>query len=78
MKTLENQLKGLGEEPNSRAKKSSGSDSDLEPHSGQENKLKELEASLQMEREQRQKIEQELSQLKALSNSPKLNTEVCY
>ena len=78
MKTLENQLKSLGEEPNSKVKKSSGSDSDVEQPSGQENKLKELEASLQMERGQRQKIEQELSQLKASSNSPKLNTEVCY
>ena len=76
MRTLENQLKSLGEEPNSRTKKSSGSDSDIEQQSGlQESKLKELEASLQLEREQRLIVEKELLQLKA--NSPKINTEVC-
>lgn len=75
VRLLENQLKSLGEEPNSRAKKSSsGSDSEVECQFGQENKLMELQASLEQEREQRRKIENELCQLKA--NSPIINTEV--
>ena len=75
MRILENQLKSLGEEPNSRTKhSSSGSDSDVEYQSGQESKLKELQTSLEQEREQRCKIENELCQLKA--NAPKINTEV--
>ena len=76
MRTLENQLKSLGEEPNARAKKSSsGSDSEVEWQSGLESKLKEAETSLQQEKEQRQKIENELQQLKA--TAAKLNkTEV--
>lgn len=75
MRALENQLKSLGEEPNSRAKKSSsGSDSEVEWQSGQESKLKEVEASLQLEREQRKQIEKQLCELRA--NSAKVNTEV--
>ena len=72
VRTLENQLKSLGEEPNARAKKSSsGSDSEFEWQSGLESKLKEAETSLQQEKEQRQKIENELQQLKA--TAAKLN-----
>ena len=76
MRTLENQLKSLGEEPNARTKKSSsGSDCELEWQSGLESKLKEAETILQQEKEQRQKIENELQQLKA--TAAKLNkTEV--
>ncbi|KAL9973126.1 hypothetical protein ACROYT_G019542 [Oculina patagonica] len=73
VRTLESQIKSLGEEPHSRTKKSSGSDSDVEQQSSHVNKLKELETSLQLEKDQRLKIEKELSQLKAYS--PKLNTE---
>lgn len=83
VRILENQLKSLGEEPNSRTKhSSSGSDSEVEYHSGQESKLKEqesklkeLQTSLEQEREQRHKIENELCQLKA--NATTINTEVC-
>lgn len=76
VRILENQLKSLGEEPNSRTKhSSSGSDSEVEYQSGQESKLKELQTSLEQEREQRHKIENELCQLKA--NATKINTEVC-
>lgn len=77
VRVLENQLKGLGEEPNSRAKtSSSGSDSEIEClQSGQESKLKELQASLDQEREQRRQIENELCQLKA-STPLTVNTEV--
>jgi len=75
VRLLENQLKSLGEEPNSRAKtSSSGSDSEMEYQSGQESKLKELQTSLEQEREQRHKIENELCQLKA--NAPQISTEV--
>jgi len=75
VRVLENQLKSLGEEPNSRAKtSSSGSDSEVECQSGQESKLKELQTNLEQEREQRCKVENELCQLKA--NAPKINTEV--
>ena len=75
MRILENQLKSLGEEPNSRTKhSSSGSDSEVEYQSGHESKLKELQTSLEQEREQRHKIENEICQLKA--NAPKINTEV--
>ena len=73
---LESQLKSLGEEPNSRAKKSSsGSDTEVEWQSGLEGKLKEAEASLQQEKEQRKKIENELQELKALATKFN-NTEV--
>ena len=76
MRILENQLKSLGAEPNSREKKSSsGSDSEVEFQSGLESKLKDTEASLQREKEQRQKFENELHELKAVA--AKLNkTEV--
>ena len=75
MRILENQLKSLGEEPNLRTKtSSSGSDSEVEYQSGQVSKLKELQTSLEQEREQRCKIENELCQLKA--NATKINTEV--
>jgi len=75
VRVLENQLKSLGEEPNSRTKtSSSGSDSEVECQSGQESKLKELQTSLEQEREQRRKVENELCQLKA--NAPKISTEV--
>ena len=68
MRALENQLKCLGEEPNSRAKKSSsGSDTEVEWQSGVESKLKETEASLQLEKEQRKMIENELQELKAIA-----------
>ena len=53
---------------------SSGSDSEVEYQSGQVSKLKELQASLEQEREQRCKIENELCQLKA--SATKINTEV--
>ena len=76
VRVLENQLKSLGEEPNLRAKtSSSGSDSEAEYPSGQDSKLKELQTSLDQEREQRRKIETELCQLKAFS-PPIINTEV--
>lgn len=65
---LENHLKSLGEEPNSRAKKSSlGSDSEMDWQSGVEVKLKEAEASLQQEKKRRLKIESELNELKAVA-----------
>lgn len=67
VRALESQLKRLGEEPHARVQKSSsGSESELEWHSNQENKIKEIEANLQMEREQRQKIEKELLELKLI------------
>lgn len=77
VRVLENQLKGLGEVPNSRSKtSSSGSDSEIEClQSGQESKLKELQASLDQEREQRRQIENELCQLKA-STQLTVNTKV--
>lgn len=66
VRTLEGQLKCLGEEPNSRAKKSSsGSDTEFDWLSGLEIKLKEAETNLQQEKEQRQKIEKEFLELKA-------------
>lgn len=68
VRMLENHLKSLGEEPNSRAKKSSsGSDSEMDWQSGVEVKLKEAEASLQQEKERRLKIESELNELKAVA-----------
>ena len=68
IKALENQVKSLGEEPDARAKKSSsGSDSDVDWPSGVDSKLREAEASLILEREQREKIEKELHDLKAVA-----------
>ena len=68
IRALENQVKSLGEEPDARAKKSSsGSDSDVDWPSGVDSKLREAEASLLLEREQREKIEKELHDLKAVA-----------
>ncbi|XP_015755377.1 PREDICTED: tropomyosin, muscle-like [Acropora digitifera] len=68
IRALENQVKSLGEEPDARAKKSSsGSDSDVDWPSGVDSKLREAEASLILEREQREKIEKELHDLKAVA-----------
>ena len=68
IRALENQVKSLGEEPDARAKKSSsGSDSDVDWPSGMDSKLREAEASLILEREQREKIEKELHDLKAVA-----------
>ena len=61
-------MKSLGEEPDARTKKSSsGSDSDVDWPSGVDSKLREAEASLILEREQREKIEKELHDLKAVA-----------
>ena len=68
VRMLENHLKSLGEEPNSRAKKSSsGSDSEMDWQSCIEGKLKEAEASLEQEKERRLKAESELNELKAVA-----------
>lgn len=75
VRALESQLKRLGEEPHARVQKSSsGSESELEWHSNQENKIKVIEANLQMEREQCQKIGKELLELNA--NSLKVSNKV--
>ena len=77
VRALESHLKRLGEEPHARVQKSSsGSESELEWHSNQENKIKEIEANLQMEREQRQKIEKELLELKFIP--VKVDSEVWW
>ena len=81
VRALENQLKSLGEEPLSRVKKSSsGSDSEVEWQSGQENKLKEVEANLQPSvhsrnlRETFSSLEKELRE--QIPSSAKVNNEV--
>ena len=79
MRALESQLKTLGEEPNSRAKKSSsGSDSEVDWQCGVDSKLREAETNLQMEKEQREKIEKELQDLKAVAAQFRKNEVRCY
>ncbi|XP_068751937.1 centromere protein F-like isoform X2 [Montipora capricornis] len=76
VRALESQLKTLGEEPNSRAKKSSsGSDSEVDWQCGVDSKLREAETNLQMEKEQREKIEKELQDLKAVAAQFRKNEE---